>query len=143
MSTLIIYNPKMRKRESRTGRIRRCRKRPLGEAASSPPSMLDREKRQRGCGCAGAATHIFSSAGGQKIRAQQHRPLGGSPKAASTAELQSSVSFLFPPSPPSRIGFFHPRPPAGTRARRAGGAADFGGGFRKVKPTSGAAPGLL
>lgn len=123
----------MRKRESRTGRIRRSRKRPLGEAASSPPSMLDREKRQRGCGCAGAATHIFSSAGGQKIRAQQHRPLGGSPKAASTAELQSSVSFLFLPSPPSLIGFFRPRPPAGTRARRA---ADFGGGFSEEKPTS-------
>lgn len=87
----------MGEHESRTSRIRRSRKRPLGEAASSPSSMLDREKRQRRCGCAGAATHIFSSAGGQKIRAQQHRPLGGSPKTRERrrAPQSSSPTSLF------------------------------------------------
>lgn len=139
MSTIIIYNPKMGEHESRTSRIRRSRKRPLGEAASSPASMLDRVKRQRVCGWAGAATRVFSSASGQKIRAQQHRPLGGSPKSRErrrepqTSSL-TSLFFFFKPSLSDR--FFHPRPPAGTLV----GPVDSGGDLCEGKPTSGAPP---
>lgn len=116
VSTIIIYNPKMGEHESRTSRIRRSRKRPLGEAASSPSSMLDREKRQRRCGCAGAATHIFSSAGGHKIRAQQHRPLGGSPKTRErrrAPQSSSPTSLFFSSSPPSLMAFSTLDPPRG------------------------------
>lgn len=145
VSTIIIYNPKMGEHESRTSRIRRSRKRPLGEAASSPSSMLDREKRQRRCGCAGAATHIFSSAGGQKIRAQQHRPSEAPPKLERGGEHRRAPAqrpfSLFQPSLSDR--FFHSRPPAGTRARRAVGPVDSGGNLCSGKPTSGAPPGLL
>lgn len=105
----------MGEHESRTSRIRRSRKRPLGEAASSPASMLDREKRQRVCRWAGAATRIFSSASGQKIRAQQHRPLGGSPKSRERRREPQS-----PSSPPSRIVFFPPTTPRGDASRSGG-----------------------
>lgn len=105
----------MEERESWTCRIRRSRKRPLGEAASPPSSMLDREKRSRGCGGAGAATHIFSSVGGQKIRAQQHRPLGGSPKCRERLEHRRAPVLLVSvlQAPPLSDRFFQPRPPRG------------------------------
>lgn len=52
--------------------------------------------------------------------------------------------FFSPSSKPSHSdGFFHPRPPAGTWARRAGGPVDFGGDFKEEKATSGAPRGLL
>lgn len=114
----------MGEHESRTSRIRRSRKRPLGEAASSPASMLDREKRQRVCGWAGAATRIFSSASGQKIRAQQHRPLGGSPKSRERRRepQSSSLTSLFSFFQPSLSdGFFFPPSTPRGEASRSGG----------------------
>lgn len=113
----------MGEHESRTSRIRRSRKRPLGKAASSPASMLDREKRQRVCGWAGAATRIFSSASGQKIRAQQHRPLGGSPKSRERRRepQSSSLTSLFSSFQPSLSdGFFPPSTPRGDASRSGG-----------------------
>lgn len=129
MSTTIIYNPRLGEQESRTSRIRRSRKRPLGEAASSPSSILVRKIRRRRCGCVVAAARIFSSATGQKpctIPAQQHRPRG-SPnqrEAANPAELQQvqrffslSLSLALSPYPSLSLFFFSsflPRPPRGT-----------------------------
>ena len=119
MSTTIIYNPRSGERESRTSRIRRSRKRPLGEAASSPSSAtLVRNRRRRRCGCVVAAARSFSSATGQKpctIPAQQHRPRGspnqergGQPRRATASPasplfslsslLSLSLSLSLPPS---------------------------------------------
>lgn len=101
MSTAIIYNPRLGKQESRTSRIRRSRKRPLGEAASSPSSILGRKIRRRLCGCVeAAAARIFSTATGQKpctIPAQQHRPRGSSNQreAANPAEPQKVQRLFF------------------------------------------------
>lgn len=102
MSTAIIYNPGFAEHESRTSRIRRSRKRPLGEAASSPSSILVREIRRRRCGCDVAAARIFSSATGQKpctIPGQQHRIAPEAPRTrerrpAPQSYSKSSVSSL-------------------------------------------------
>lgn len=56
------------------------------------------------------------------------------------APVQRLFSF-FQPSLSDR--FFHSRPPAGTRARRAVGPVDSGRNVCSGKPTSGAPPGLL
>lgn len=99
MSTAIIYNPVSGEQESRAKGIRRSRKRALGEAASSPSSILGLKTRRWRCGCSVAAARIFSSATGQKlckIPAQQHRPRA-SPnhrEAASPAEPEPSVCSL-------------------------------------------------
>lgn len=116
MSTTIIYNPMFGDQESRTSRIRRSRKRPLGEAASSPSSILVGKIESWRNECVVAATCIFLSATGLKpctIPAQQHRPRG-SPnqrEAISPAELQQVRRFLSPfslalPFPPSSAFFF-------------------------------------
>ena len=128
MSTTIIYNPRSGERESRTSRIRRSRKRPLGEAASSPSSAtLVRNRRRRRCGCVVAAARSFSSATGQKpctIPAQQHRPRGspnqergGQPRRATASpasplslsplsSLSLSLSLSLPPSLALCLFFF-------------------------------------
>lgn len=135
MSTIIIYNPRLGERESRTSRIRRSRKRPLGEAASSSSSILGRKKRRWWCGCVVATARIFSSATGQKpctIPAQQHRPQGSqnqkeaaSPAEAEQVQYLSSLCVFLPLAlsiPPSQF-FFLPHPLGGrepTRGRFGG-----------------------
>lgn len=152
MSTRIIYNPRLGE-ESRTSRIRRSRKRPLGEATSSPSSILVRKIRRWRCGCVVAAACIFSSATGQKpctIPAQQHRPRG-SPnqrEAASPAELQQvqrlfSLSRALSPYPSLSVFFFFPpSTPQGDVSQHAvGPEAVYSRGdqpWKRRNPTSGA-----
>lgn len=154
MSTTIIYNPRLGADESRTGRIRRSRKRPLGEAASSPSSILARKIRRWRCvvaAAAAAAARIFSATGQKPctIPAQQHRPRGspnqergGQPRraTASPASLLSLSLALFPFFSLS-VFFFSLDPPGGQHA--AGPEAVYSRGEqpwkrRKKNPTSGA-----
>lgn len=158
MSTRIIYNPRLGE-ESRTSRIRRSRKRPLGEATSSPSSILVRKIRRWRCGCVVAAACIFSSATGQKpctIPAQQHRPRG-SPnqrEAASPAELQQvqrlfSLSRALSPYPSLSVFFFLSSldPPGGrepTRSRSGGCIFPWRSALETKKPDErSASPALL
>lgn len=158
MSTTIIYNPRLGEHESRTSRIRRSRKRPLGEAASSPSSILGRKIRRRRCGCVVAVARIFSFATGQKpwtIPAQQHHPRG-SPnqwEAARPAEppqvqrlsLSSSLCLYLP------LVFLFisilPRPPGGFVSQPADGPETvfpWRSGLKRKKPDErSASPALL
>lgn len=160
MSTTIIYNPRLGERESWTSRIRRSRKRPLGGAASLPPSRVGLKTGRRRCGCvvAAAAARIFSSATGQKpctIRAQRHRPprlhelkRGGRPRRAIRVQRLPPLSLSLALSPhPSLFFFFlllssldphRGRKP--TRSRSGGGLfprRSFGEGRKKAERLSG------